>query len=443
MTTTAQPLARPASVWRVHLGGVLGALLLLVLIAIPPLLYFDDQVLARAGGLAIEVRFILLLVVCAVAALVVLLSDATHIPHLLLPFALFVALGLVVAVLRGLPVRWWFPPVARWAACILVAWAAYNLVRGGFLSHGRLRAALIAGLIGPMLFGAAQALFGLVPLLNGAFRIYGPFVGSPLNFALFLSGLCLLLLGTTRLTWLDYAMIAAAGVLLLFSHSRLVIVGYAACLGLLMLLQRRFALVIGVGLCAAALLLTSSSLTEQLLGRFRSIQTINGEVLQRAPHYAFQYEWTERNVDNSVLLRVQTHFVGWEAFQRAPLLGHGLGSFVPIYEARTGRADVAAHNDYLLYLVETGLIGVTLYLGLQIWLIWSLLLPPRWCSPMTRALCRGAAAAYICVNVLSFLSNSYYFYEVQTWIWLGIGVALGFRRLDRDRAVAAEARRAV
>lgn len=52
-----------------------------------------------------------------------------------------------------------------------------------------------------------------------------------------------------------------------------------------------------------------------------------------------------------------------QIIQEKPLLGHGLGSWLPLFSARTIGTEInghtTPHNDYLLYATELGLIGVS------------------------------------------------------------------------------------
>ena len=51
--------------------------------------------------------------------------------------------------------------------------------------------------------------------------------------------------------------------------------------------------------------------------------------------------------------------VAWSMFKSKPLLGHGWGSYLL---AMTGSTFQGAHNDYLQYLAETGIVGFTFFL---------------------------------------------------------------------------------
>ena len=53
---------------------------------------------------------------------------------------------------------------------------------------------------------------------------------------------------------------------------------------------------------------------------------------------------------------------GWELFLESPLWGHGRHTFEKLSELRRFRVHGAAHNEYLKYLVETGIIGLIVFL---------------------------------------------------------------------------------
>ena len=191
--------------------------------------------------------------------------------------------------------------------------------------------------------------------------------------------------------------------------------------------QKRMRVVFLVGIIVAVVLLSSPIIWGQLTGRFSLMAATDiSDLWKEAQVNAYRGNtWWVGGIDNSLLLRIKTLVIGLDAFRRHPLCGMGLGSFVPYYEKMTGRPNVAAHNDYLLYLTETGIMGLTLYLVMQIKIIRKLL---RRGTSEAYLFATGVAGAYISVNIFSFLSNSYYFYEIQLLIWMGIGISLSLLR---------------
>lgn len=106
---------------------------------------------------------------------------------------------------------------------------------------------------------------------------------------------------------------------------------------------------------------------------------------------------------------------------------------MPYYEKVAGETNIAAHNDYILYLVKTGVVGIVTYLILQGVIVVGLIRRSKLLKRETYFFAVSVAIAYLVVNVLSFLSNAYYFYEIQLWIWLGIGTSFALINTDRRR----------
>jgi O-antigen ligase len=119
---------------------------------------------------------------------------------------------------------------------------------------------------------------------------------------------------------------------------------------------------------------------------------------------------------------------------RNPVSGQGLGMFaidMGLFEAGdvAGQASapvIAAHNDYLRVLVETGAIGFMLYFGTFVlfirrgWKMWkeSDALEPRVISKAFVAVCLGQLVAYAAENMFGQPSLQFYF-------WSLAGVATG------------------
>jgi O-antigen ligase len=289
---------------------------------------------------------------------------------------------------------------------------------------------VILALTIPLLYGFYQAAQGLAPLLNGAFRISSTFFGSPVGYALFLAGMGLLLVSKKKISILTLTYLGAVAVMILSTHSRQATLAFLIGLFILSLLQRRMRLILLAIIVISPVLIFSSTLISQFLYRLQLFTTINADVINQVMSNPKDSLWVLAGVDNSALLRVHTFVVGWDLFKVSPLFGRGLGSFVMNYEQITGLSNLPAHNDYLMYLVETGLIGFIIFLGIQFLVLHSLLKRRAQIFVDTMFFAYSVAVAYFAINVLSFLSNPYYFYEIQFWIWLGIGIAIGLIQKD-------------
>ncbi|MBK8433151.1 MAG: O-antigen ligase family protein [Chloroflexi bacterium] len=406
--------------------GILSiSVLLTSLIILPVASAFSRLEVGSFAGMNINVRFLLLLISSLNAFAVVLLSYTGHLPKILLGFIGFVLIGFLVAVINQLPVRWWFPSSLRWMTAIFFCLGSLQF-NSSRIPHPHLFAkAVVVALIIPMGYGLLQIALGLAPFMNGAYRTTGTLNQSPLGFALFLSGISLFLLSNQRIGFVRFSVFVLAFLLIITTHSRLVVIATILALVLLVWQQNRRFMMLGFLVLLFSFTLISPVVIDQLVGRFLVLFTIDNNILQQAPVYATRYQWTIQGVDNSTLLRIQTHFIGWRAWLEAPFWGHGLGSFVPIYEMATKRPDIAAHNDYLLYLVETGVFGLLLYVYLQLALLDTLLRKSKLKNYPEYFFVTATGISYLTINVFSFLSNAYYFFEVQLWIWAAIGLSLG------------------
>ena len=126
---------------------------------------------------------------------------------------------------------------------------------------------------------------------------------------------------------------------------------------------------------------------------------------------------------------------------RNPVSGQGLGMFaidMGLFEAGNvaGQASapvIAAHNDYLRVLVETGAIGFTLYFGTFVlfirrgWKMWkgSDALETKIISRAFVAVCLGQLVAYAAENMFGQPSLQFYF-------WSLAGVATGIMLRDKN-----------
>ena len=408
--------------------------LLLLLIIIPTLTYFDDYELFPFFGIDINVRFLLLLAISFSVLLVFLAIRTVRTPRIINILLFFAFLGVSVAVIQGIPIRWWLPPFLRLIISGLIVIAGYNLTLLGYFNRRIFHWGVIFALTIPLLYGFYQAAQGLAPLLNGAFRISSTFYRSPVGYALFLAGMGLLLVSKKKISILTLIYLGAVAVMILSTHSRQATVAFLISLIILSYLQKRMKLILLAIVVISPVLIFSSTLINQFLYRLQLFTTINSSVINQVMSNPKDSIWVLAGVDNSALLRIHTFVVGWDLFKVSPLFGRGLGSFVMNYEQITGLSNLPAHNDYLMYLVETGLIGLVLYLGLQFLILHSLLKRRAQLSIETRFFAYSVAIAYFAINVLSFLSNPYYFYEIQFWIWLGVGIAIGLIQSENTKS---------
>jgi hypothetical protein len=131
-----------------------------------------------------------------------------------------------------------------------------------------------------------------------------------------------------------------------------------------------------------------------------------------------------------------------ELLRRFPLTGCGLRNFGFYYasEVDAEAANMIAHDVYLSYLAETGLIGGLAFIVLVaaiLWRPWRALRDPalRATDPELYAWNAGLLGALVALNV----ANVFYDYYLKTFVWVLSGMAVVAARLweRRDRPVAA------
>ena len=96
---------------------------------------------------------------------------------------------------------------------------------------------------------------------------------------------------------------------------------------------------------------------------------------------------------------VQTHFEFYSLVQPAlaphPLFGRGYNTFAVFYQFLTGKVDFGPHSFWVATLVETGVVGLALYLAFLGWLIANALLMRKAPDPYRQLLGTGLFAALI------------------------------------------------
>lgn len=413
-------------------------LLLGLLIAIPTLTYYDDVSLFELGGIEFNVRFLLLLVSFCITLLGLLYIRKIRIHLLFLLIIGFAFWGSFTALIQSVSIRWWLPPLLRLTTSGLLGIWAYNLAFTERLSTARFQRALLITLSIPLFIGFFQIANGTTLFLNGAFRVAGSFRTSPVGFALFLSGIGLLLLSQPKMSRISVLYFLVALGMTVATSSRQATVAFVLTTLLISFLQKRVGKLMVFLPFGIPILFLFPQIITQLWERLSQVLTINPLVLRRFSYGLSQAVWQVEGVDNSTLFRFKTLAVGLDVFRKSPIIGHGFGSFVINYELYTGIPNTAAHNDYLMYAVETGAIGLVFFLFIQLFIVLNLFRHFKRQSKETKFFTISTAGAYIAINVFCFLSNPYYFYEVQFWLWIAIGIALALIKKDVAKSITSE-----
>lgn len=224
---------------------------------------------------------------------------------------------------------------------------------------------------------------------------------------------------SVRTAWLLVAALAAASI----THLSIARTGQVTLLVALLTLlvvsvPRRWVLPAGGAFILAALLVVFSSGTIQ--DRFRLA-------------YKEVSEFQFKNDYSSVGARLQMWNVSLKLIQEKPLLGHGAGSYTPL--AQKAFADetmckigcAQPHNQYLLFGVETGLVGMLAFVSLMVsaLVVWRRLPDHNPLIPV-----------YVVILALTCLSDSGLFIRAQAYFFvpiLGL-LASGPLRTEADPA---------
>jgi O-antigen ligase len=163
---------------------------------------------------------------------------------------------------------------------------------------------------------------------------------------------------------------------------------------------------------------------------------------------AFKREHSAEGTRDSATLRPVIGYVSWKMFLDHPLLGSGFGQYFQAKnyylddrdtELALERArDFQHHNLFLALLVDTGLVGLGLYLGIlalwtrDAWRLWMSEATPLWARPQS-LICLGLLAAYVPNALFHDVSHTNY---VQLLLFFVAGVTAGLVPLAGAATVA-------
>jgi len=135
----------------------------------------------------------------------------------------------------------------------------------------------------------------------------------------------------------------------------------------------------------------------------------------------------EDNTRNSLEWRVRYWHSLIQTWSHKPFLGYGLNTLSLINRGEyQGRYGYMAHNDYIKYLVETGMVGLGLYIGFLIFVgtgIWKSYAYAVGFE--NKYLLYVMFAFFISLQIGAFGSNYINSTVVQFYFWAALGLALG------------------
>ena len=402
--------------------------LFVFLLMLPGLTAFDGLVLLRFGGSALDFRLILTGSI-GVVLVALILKYGTTLDVVAAVFAAFVGTMIVLIVESDTPMRG-LPEVARlvdYLLAYLVARRSFGSVSGLAL----LAAAVAIGGLVPLMSGLIQLVRGEAVFQNGAFRLTGVYSGSPvgLAFAMFSAALALYFTFMTRLQWRRSAAWAAVVVFGLFffvlveTSSRLAFMSIVFSLfagEILLRHWRRLPVIAAVAVCALLL-------APGLSGRLGSV-TGNGNGGGETTTIGGATTTTsEGNPSGDPSLDYRVYL--WETmlgqWRHSPLTGLGTGSFPVVFERISGTPRVPPENDYVGIIVESGLVGISIYLFGQLAVIVVGLYRFRRAERGPTGTAIALALTYfVGSNIVSVLCNPILFLDLQVAVWALLGSAL-------------------
>lgn len=349
------------------------------------------------------------------------LSSIQRIP-LLVPWMLFFLISFI-SIAHSFSVNESLVHILRLIDFFLIYVVTYTYVthhKEGMLING----GILVSLITPILLALWQKITH-TGLDSGdiANRVFGTFVHpNILAYILMISiGICLILWNQVKTTYLKimifvFGLIAFGTLTLTFTRG--------AWIGVLILCS--------VWLLSKPKLFTSALVTVFLL--YSTYSFLGPHILNSLSIQQTQYPLVQRlQVDNneetsSVLWRMRTWQETIPAFYEHPWTGSGIGSFEHVrtrfisYESDLTALE--AHNDYLRLLIETGAVGVVLYILLYITILRQALRSYKILSPIQKPYALGLAAITVSMLLMSFGDNMLRNVPLQWIFWSVVGTSL-------------------
>jgi O-antigen ligase len=408
--------------------------LLATLAVLPSLTAFNNESALTIRGSVLDFR---LLMTGCLAVLLVVWWLAVERPRLDRIDILFAALVVTLIVLTPLnrqePLKA-LPVIGRYVDYFLVLVAARSWFRGED-SRWLVPAAIVIGAIPPAASAGLQLVLGQAREQNDALRLTGLYGSSPVGLALEmqLAGLLIAASGIYRkarpelLFALSVVGVIVFGLVIVATSTRLVFASFIAGLVVIEMVHRRWAAIPIVLAAAAVVLVVQPGLAQRLVSTGQVSQPqATPETIVVPGQGVIEIPGDQPEAGDASLrfrLFLWQSMVG--EWAQSPILGRGTGSFAGLFQARTGIARVAPHNDYLGVLVEDGLPGIVLFVALQVAVLLALLrrfVDSRRAS--NRNLASGVLLVFGVTNVLNAINNPILFLDLQVALWALVGTAL-------------------
>jgi len=332
-------------------------------------------------------------------------NDKVESPSLTFSIVLFIFfLQFIISFLLNTPAEW-LPTFSRYLLYITSFIIFYFGFKNRIIKISNLSVVVSILSIILIFSGFYELLSGNVRYVNGAYRVAGNFTDHHLGFALacFVNINYLQFISFKKFNFLRYLLLFLLVIVFVFSHSRLLLISLIfSSFCIRFYLHKRIIIKIsyifsGLLFC---LLFLGIVLYTDLLPRMRDLFVIGG-------------------MDASSLYRV---FIVQESIMNLNLLeylsGIGMGGFNEFFFKATGHSGVAAHNDYLLMLVEGGLLSLLLYFIYQ----YRVLMHVLKSDLKNINLIKLTFVLFFGIEVFGFLQNAHYFYQSELLVFISLSL---------------------
>lgn len=370
------------------------------------------------GGIISKLVNIGVVFIIFLLALLVVVSTKKYINFL--PTSIFITLiffSLIISILRNSIVEY-IPTLLRFLSYFSIFYIGYlyRINLGYDKTIKLLKVFVWLNIAICISFSFLEFALNDIQYLNSAYRLAGPFKGHQLAFALYLFVLIIifnelyLFKSKSALKNLISLLISSALIfLLVMTHSRalmvILVLVYFAYYFIRIKSVSSF-LKVFLLIFIACFTIYNVIVYTDVSPRLRRL--IVSENAFNDPSTLERFDIIEKSISHASKLDL--------------VIGVGLGGFNQFYYEATGLLGKAAHNNYLLFLIEGVAFGLLLYLLFQISFILYLIKTSR---KSISSLTKISFLLFLGVEILSFLLNNYYFYcsELVVWILLGFNIA--------------------
>lgn len=314
----------------------------------------------------------------------------------------------------------WIPSLLRFVNYGLVFYVTYWFFKHNQLGLQHVSAIVTVLLVIAVLGGFYEILTGQVRLANGAYRVAGHYDHHHLGYGLLMFVLLTYSLnvqiignGNPLSKLFHFGLFICGMYMFINSHSRMLTVSFFATNFLAYIFTSgNIKRVLSSGFVFLIFSVVAYYLVmfTQLFPRIREMLMVN-------------------RVDHSTLYRIFIIKSSTDAMSTLDyLIGIGMGGFNMFFYRATGEDEVAAHNDYLLWLVEGGALMLLFYLIFQYKVVMEIIRKAKKAIQRSKSAYRLGVSSFVLfvgIEIFGFLLNPHYFYQSENIIFFVMGAFLG------------------